>query len=277
MADEIQKKKADLTDVVLVRFNELKESGLIDVPKDYSANNALKSAYFSLLNIQDKNKKPALEVCSQTSIINSLFEMVTTGLNPMKKQCYFVVFGSELQLMRSYQGSKTLAKRYSGVQSIIPQVIYEKDKFITEILSDGREVLKKHEQPIENIDGKIIGGYCVIIDKEGKEHLTKMTINKIESSWRMGAAKGNSQFHKEFDDEAVKRTVTNRACKPYINSSNDEVVIDEEAKNEKSIIEINSEIIEEKPTIEIKSQAKKDEPIKQEEKPTQEEEEGPGY
>jgi len=240
---EEKTEERNITEVVLSRFNQVKSVGGVDVPKDFSPENALKSAWFKLQTVQDKDKKPALSICSQTSIANSLYEMVTSGLNPMKNQCYFVVYGKELTLMKSYQGNIALAKRYSGVKSVIAREIYEKDIFTTKINTDGREILIEHQQPFANTDNDIIGGYCVIIDSEGVEHLTKMTSKKIKASWSMGKAKGNSKFHTDFDDEAVKRTLINRACKPYINSSNDENVINQDAKNqieEKEIISIET-------------------------------------
>lgn len=237
-----EKQEKNITDSVLTRFNNIRSLGEINVPKDYSPENALKAAWFELQSVKTKNDELAIKVCSQESIANSLFQMVTSGLNPMKKQCYFIAYGKELSFQRSYQGSIALAKRYSGVKSVKAKEIYENDEFITEILSDGREVLKTHKQPFENTDNKIIGGYCVIVDKEGKENLTKMSMKKIKTSWDMRKSKGLAKFHEQFDDEAVKRTLYNRACKPYINSSNDENIIDV-SKHEKPLLTIEGQTI----------------------------------
>lgn len=259
MTNEIVKNDRNITDNVLKRFEETKEAGGIDVPNDYSASNALKSAWFELQKVKTKDDKLALDVCNKDSIANSLYEMVVNGLNPMKKQCYFVVYGNQLTFMPSYQGNVALAKRYSNVKSVIPREIYKDDVFVTEILKDGREVLVKHEQPFENTDKSIIGGYCVVIDEEGKEHLTKMTIKKITASWMMGAAKGKSKLHTQFDDQAVKRTVSNRACKPWINSSDDENIINEEVEKVETIEVSTNEEQPEKLTIEHTQETKPEE------------------
>ncbi|WP_243124300.1 recombinase RecT [Clostridium sp. AWRP] len=42
------------------------------------------------------------------------------GLTPAKKQCYFVVYGKQLQLMRSYMGTAAVTKRLNGRISNIP-------------------------------------------------------------------------------------------------------------------------------------------------------------
>jgi len=229
-----QEIERNITDSVLARFIETKSTGAIDVPNDYSAENALKSAWFTLQNVQDKEKKPALQVCEKNSIANSLYEMVVNGLNPMKKQCYFIVYGNKLTCQISYQGNIALAKRFSGVKSVIAKEIRKGDTFKTEILSDAREILKEHDSAFENADAEIIGAYCVIVDDNDKEHLTKMTMQNIRKAWLKSATKGNGDVHKDFADEMAKRTVINRACKPWINSSNDENIIDEEKPEIKS-------------------------------------------
>lgn len=256
----------NITDKVLARYREIEEIG-IDIPKDFSVENALKAAWFELQKVKDKNEKPALQTCSQDSIANSLLEMVISGLNPIKKQCYFVAFGNSLTLMKSYQGNIALAKRYSGVKSVIAREIYKGDTFITEVLKDGREILVKHEQPFENTDNEIIGGYAIVVDKNDNEHLTKMTKKKIISSWNMGHSKGKGKFHTEFTDEAVKRTLYNRACKPYINSSNDENIIDIESKEEqkeRKVIDIEHQEVKENKAIKIKEKEKKEPETKKE-------------
>ena len=102
-----------------------------------------------------------------------------------------------------------------------------------------------------------------------------MTKKKIESSWNMGATKGKGKFHQEFTDEAVKRTLINRACKPFINSSNDESVIDISEENEtKQVLDIPAEIVEEKRPLNLPEQTEKP---KQEVEQKEEETGGPAF
>ena len=167
--------------------------------------------------------------------------LFANGLNPMKKQCYFIVYGNKLTCQISYQGNIALSKRFSGVKSVIAKEIRKGDVFKTEVLSDAREILKEHTTLFENADSEIIGVYCVVVDSENKEHLTKMTMQAIKKAWLKSATKGNGDIHKDFGDEMAKRTVINRACKPWINSSNDEKIIDEdkeEIKPERLTIDI---------------------------------------
>ena len=80
----------NFTDVVLNTINDNTASGQLVLPEDYVVGNALKSAYLTLQGTKDKNFKPAMEICTQKSIANALLDMVVMGLNPAKKQCYFI-------------------------------------------------------------------------------------------------------------------------------------------------------------------------------------------
>lgn len=80
----------ELTDQVAGRLEDLKDEGLA-LPTNYSAQNALKAAYLRLQGVKDRQGRPALTVCSQSSIANALLDMAIQGLSPAKNQCYFIV------------------------------------------------------------------------------------------------------------------------------------------------------------------------------------------
>jgi recombination protein RecT len=236
----------NITDGVLSRVQQLSSKGDLVIPKNYSAENALKSAWLILQSVKDRNSKPALEVCTQSSIANSLMDMVVQGLNPVKKQCYFVVYGNQLQLMRSYMGTAAVTKRLKGVKDVYANIIYEKDEFEFELdLDTGLKKITKHKQSFENIDpDKIKGAYAVIVKEDGKHYVEVMNISQIKKSWNQGAAKGNSGAHNNFADEMAKKSVINRACKMFINTSDDsDILVDtfdrtdeEKSYDEKDII-----------------------------------------
>ena len=96
--------KEDALNQVTLKINELRKNNSIVFPKNYSVSNAVNSAWLQLQDVTNKDGKPALEVCTKNSIIGSLYDMCLQGLTPAKKQCYFVVYGNQLQLMRSYMG-----------------------------------------------------------------------------------------------------------------------------------------------------------------------------
>lgn len=81
----------DVVDTVLSKIKDFEEAGELKLPANYSAANALKSAWLILQETKDRNDKPALVVCTKESVANALLDMVVQGLSPMKKQCYFIV------------------------------------------------------------------------------------------------------------------------------------------------------------------------------------------
>ena len=217
MTNQLAIIQKDITDSVNNKLGELQKDGLV-IPQNYNASNALKSAFFKLQEVKDKSGKPALEVCTKDSIANSLLDMTIQGLSPAKTQCYFVVYGSQLQLQRSYFGTQTVLKRLSDVKDIWANVIYKDDVFEYENYH-GRERLLSHKTSFENRDKDILGAYAIVQTAEGEEILTVMTKKEIETSW--GQSKTSQSVHKKFPQEMAKRTVINRAAKAFVNTSDD--------------------------------------------------------
>lgn len=213
----------NITEEVLERVVDLRKKGELQVPTGYSTENALKSAYLILSETVDKDKKPVLQTCSRASIANTLLDMVIQGLSPSKKQCYFVAYGGKLQLMRSYMGTVAVTKRLKGVKDVKAYCIYEGDEFETEFNVDTATLKITNFNPkFENIDmNKIKGAFAVILGENGPIHVEIMNINQIKAAWNQGYAKGKSGAHTNFTDEMAKKTVINRACKMFANTSDD--------------------------------------------------------
>ena len=208
---------------------EAKKKFGLAFPDNYSVSNALNSAYLMLQDMTVRKKegadwvdKKVLDVCTKQSIASSLMDMAVQALNPMKKQCYFVTFGNKLTLMRSYQGTMAVAKRV-GATDIRAEVIYEGDTFRYHI-ENGYKVIDEHTQDFKNIDNdKIIGAYAIVDCQGSTPYVEIMNISQIKKAWAKGKAdlsKAND-VHNEFADQMAKKTVINRACKNFINSSDD--------------------------------------------------------
>lgn len=221
MVNEVVAIQKDITDVVNSKLAGLQDEGLVIAP-NYAPANALKSAFFKILKTKDRNKKPALEVCTKDSVANALLEMVTQGLSPAKNQCYFIVYGNELQLQRSYFGTMAVLLQQKNIKKIRAEVIYEGDDFEIEIV-DGEKKFKKHETSWENQDNDIKGAYCIIEDMDGNTNLTVMTKKEIDKAWSKTKTGGATQ--KEFPQEMAKKTVINRAAKFFINISDDSDIL----------------------------------------------------
>lgn len=74
----------DVVDNVLAKITKFEETGELVLPSNYSAANALKSAWLILQETVDRNNRPVLETCSKESIANALLDMVVQGLSPVK-------------------------------------------------------------------------------------------------------------------------------------------------------------------------------------------------
>lgn len=209
----------ELTDQVAGRLEDLKDEGLA-LPTNYSAQNALKAAYLRLQGVKDRQGRPALTVCSQSSIANALLDMAIQGLSPAKNQCYFIVYGNELQMQRSYFGTIAALKRLASIEDIDAQVVHRGDKF--EIGADeiGHIVVTKFEPSFTNLDKELIGAFAFIKLANGRVDYTVMTKAQIDTSWAQSRNRQNN-VQKKFSDEMAKRTVLNRAAKRFINTSDD--------------------------------------------------------
>jgi recombination protein RecT len=234
MADkELALVKEDALNVVTNKINDLQKQQKIVLPQNYSPENAMNSAWLMLQDIKNKDGKLALDCCTKNSIIESLYNMVLQGLSPAKKQCYFVVYGDKLQLSRSYMGTVAVTKRLKGIKDIKAFCIYEGDEFEQEYtLETATLKITKFNPRFENIDiEKIKGAFAVVMGEDGPIHTEVMNIKQIRNAWNQGYAKGNSGAHKNFTDEMAKKSVINRACKMYANTSDDSDLLIEAINN----------------------------------------------
>jgi len=253
----------DISDDVLNRINQFRETGELFFPKNYSPENAIKSAMLILQETKTKDDHPVLEYCTRESIANTLLEMVITGLSPMKKQCDFIAYGKKLSLQREYHGTIALAKRLGGVKEPNANIIYEGDTFTYEVNPDtGKKKIIEHKQEFKNIDNsKILGAYAVLTfeDKETAPYVEIMNINQIRLAWLQGATKGQSPAHRNFPDEMARKTVIGRACKLFISSSDDSTLALAErisGKKEHEVEDVDAEEI--KVQAEIEENANKE-------------------
>ena len=219
----------------MTRIGEMQDGNQIQFPADYSPQNALQAAWLILQETVDRERKPVLEACTKTSIANSLLDMVVSGLNPAKKQGYFIAYGKQLSFQRSYFGSMALAKRVDPtILDIVAEVIFEGDEFEYEIVRGVRQIVK-HRQTLGSIDsGKVKCAYCMIIGQEGVVQKTEiMTMKEIKKSWsksKMKPVETNGDIkkgstHADYLVEMCKKTIINRTCKPIINSSSDKALL----------------------------------------------------
>jgi recombination protein RecT len=206
--------------------------GSLQLPANYSVENALKSAALSLPSVKN------FQNCTPESIKSALLSMCVQGLNPDKKQCYFIAYGESLACQRSYLGDVAVAKRVDpSIDEIYAEAVYEGDKFDYEI-KRGKITEVHHSQKLENKSKPITAAYATVVYRDGSEVSTVMTMAQIMQAWKQstskpfddkGTLKADS-VHAKFPEEMAKKTVVHKACKPIIGSSSDSSLFGKYAK-----------------------------------------------
>lgn len=244
--------KAEPTNPTVIVGDQIQRfmtKGTLHLPSDYSPENALKSAWLALQQIDG-----AL-TCTKESIINSLLDMCIQGLNPAKKQCYFIPYGKTLSCQRSYFGEMALAERVCPGISIFSDVIYKGETFTTAKVRNKHgfvTVVAKHEQPFPRESSEIIGAYCgaTEVDPVTGEiidlGIELMDMAQIQNSWKKSKTISPKSFHNEQPDQACQRTVIRRWAKFRINASNDALLLTSVRRQDEDavIAESNNEALE---------------------------------
>ena len=167
--DAIAKAISDksIADSVFKKISKLESEGGLNLPKNYSPGNALKSAW---LIFQDD---PKLMRCTEASKANALLDMVIQGLSPAKNQCYFIPYGNVAKMQRSYLGNVAVTKSLPEVKDARAFVIYEgeieHDMFAFSLDAETMQFkIIKHEKDFRYIDpDKVAGVYSVIYKTDG--------------------------------------------------------------------------------------------------------------
>lgn len=223
MKNEIKKiEEKQITDIVFNKVVALQAKGAIDFPNNYSVGNALKSAYLILQEAKTREKKPVLQVCTQESIANALLDMIIQGLNPTKQQCYFIPYGNQLTLSRSYLGTIALTKRLKGVKDVVAYPIYKNDKLdIGFDILTGKTKINEFKPSLAHNIQELIGALGIIVGEKEPLYVEYMNMDQIKKAWEQGQMKGKSGAHINFADQMAIKTVINRICKRYVNTADD--------------------------------------------------------
>lgn len=201
---------------------EQMENGL-DLPASYSSSNALTAALLRLNDVKSRNNVPAMQCCTPASILQALMDMVVQGLSPNKNQCYFIVYGNQLQMRRSYFGTVAALTRLSIVkEEPMAQVVHDGDEFEIGADENFQTIVTKFKPNVDSLDKPIKFAFAIITTTDGKKHYTIMTRKDIEASWSQS---NNHAVQQKFGQEMAKRTVLNRAAKMYVNTSDDSDLI----------------------------------------------------
>lgn len=226
--NKIIKFEKNIRDSVQNRITELTSAGRLDLPKNYSVGNALNSAWLIIQGVKDSNGQAALQVCTKESIANALLDMAIMGLNPAKKQGYFIVYGNQLTWFTSYFGKCAVVKRLKGIEhEPIATLIYKGDEVELGHNELGEEVVLSHKASWEGkLSGEIVGVYATVMQGDIKRSAV-MTMAEVKEAWTKNPSPKNKRDHVEFTGEFAKRTAINRLTKTIIQTSNDDDLLAE--------------------------------------------------
>ena len=220
---EAKKTTSNVGTLVLNRVDEMCKIGFT-MPKDYNYVNAVKATMLKLQDVKDKNGKPALEVCTPSSIQSALFTMVVKGLDVSKNQAYLVVYNDKLQLQESYFGKVLQVKRIFPEWEPRPNIVHEGDTFKYTVNPEtGRRELVEHTQSLENLDKPIVGGYIYLPCADGGKDLYVMTAKQIAAAWAKSRTGGGTA--KQFPEKMAMKTLVNSGCTMVINSTPSQSVV----------------------------------------------------
>lgn len=265
-----------VVDIVKDKVNQFIKSGELLIPQNYSPDNAMKAAWLVLQDIEDKDHHKALDVCTKQSVANALLDMVVQGLNPLKNQGYFIVYGKSLNFQRSYFGSMAVAQLVNPeIDEFAYAVVYEGDKFKYGI-KNGKKTVQEHEQDIENVKKeKIVAAYAIALDRKGEPLRTEiMTFDEIKQAWAQSKMKPINEkgevnagsTHGKFTGPMALKTVANRLCKAIINASSDNALLlntmkkSEELADEAVVSSEFAELANTGPALEIREETAGTEP-----------------
>lgn len=238
-------KNNDVGGQVIARIEQLCQVGFV-MPKDFNYVNAIKASMMVLQELKDKDGKLATEVCTPVSIQQALFKMCVGGLDASKKQCYFIVRGTQLCYQESYFGKALQVKRIFPNWEPLPRVVYKGDDFaFTTDIKTGRRVLLRHEQTLESLDADFVGAYLYLPCKDGGQDLYVMSKREILAAWSKSSS-SQQLTHKTFPVKMIGKTVVNSGCNMIINSTPELAdVADEEFAEQYQPIDIPAHEVQE--------------------------------
>lgn len=199
-----------VAEIVTTDFANLQKKQGYKVPEGYNVSNALQAAVSALPQVKD------IDRATPDSVKKSLFDMVVQGLDPSKTQAYFIVYGNQLQMQRSYFGTQQVLKRLPEIDDIHASVVRAGEEFEVDYEEAGDLIVTNHKTSFGALDGEIIGAYAVIKMTDGTKRYEVMTKKQIDQAWDQSKTKN---VQNKFPAEMAKRTVINRAAKNIINTT----------------------------------------------------------
>lgn len=227
-----------------------------------------------LISTVDKNGNPAIMTASKTSIRECALAFVNGDFDFFRNQAYLISYGSNLTFIPSKDGLVAGAKKIVPNLELFSDIVYKGDTFEYEKIG-GRTIIKKHEQPIENITCKIEDIICAyaVAWVDGKQvEADIMTMQEIINALTT-AHRSLTDFHKNnpkimlgkfplrrLSKKIICQNVAPEVSSVFDNNVDDEIFVETSEQDMPMSIDFEeqAEEIVNEPTIK-----KVDEPVKE--------------
>ena len=161
------------------------------------------------------SRNPRLAECTLSSIVRSVTEILSLGLEPdgPQKQAYLVPFFNkhvgkyEASVMIGYKGLMALARRSPEIVDVNAQVVCKNDACHVH-LGTRNEIL--HEPPLSD-RGEMVAVYAVAKLRDGGTQIELMSKSQVDAV-RDASARSKDVWAAHYD-EMARKTVIRRAAK----------------------------------------------------------------
>jgi recombination protein RecT len=171
------------------------------------------------------SRNPILLQCTQSSIIKSVAELVSIGLEPggPLQQAYLVPrknkklnYAWECHPLPSYRGLITLLRRSGEFASVSANAVYDKDTFDIDLAAEQIT----HKPMMKGPRGDIVAVYAIARFAGGGMHMDFMTVADVDRVRERSPSKDGGPWVTDYD-EMARKTVTRRASKYWPMSTED--------------------------------------------------------
>lgn len=197
---------------IIGQMEAMVTSKFVSLPENYKS-----SVFFAMEKLSQMD---GIEQIPSIEITKALIQVFENKLDFQKNHCYFFIAndknsstGKVLRFGWQYQGLISVVKSTCDVKEVYPVLINEKDEFDM-FYENGNLTVKNHKPTFE---GKITGGYCVVIYNDGTIKSRYYTMDELEM--RRNSSKASKGHFWKWEREMYEKTLVNAFLKRLLETS----------------------------------------------------------
>lgn len=199
----IEKAKKSYWNMLLARKSDISAV----LPRHLTAERMLRLALIAA------NNQPKILECEPASVIQAVVSASSLGLSiggQFGSEAYLVPYGRQCQLIVSYRGMISLARRSGQISTIEAHCVYENDGFEYSL---GLNPKLQHSPHRGQDRGELVAVYAIArFREEGVYQLEVMWRHEVDQIRKLSRS-GNSGPWKDHFDEMARKTVVRRLAK----------------------------------------------------------------